>query len=238
MRSANAFELNENCQNSALRSDGFFSGAAEPVLKKLDSITYVMGFPEEAALFFEGESPRAVFMLCKGRVKLSMTSSQGKTIILGIAEPGNILGIDAAISGTPYQTTAEALEPSQVKFVARDDFLHFIRNNVEASLHIAAALGQNYKTACRRIRTLGLSHSAPERLARFLLDWTDGGLSTKDGTRARLTLTHEEIGQIIGASRETVTRIFHNFRAKQLVTVRGSTLLIQNRPGLENFLAS
>ena len=88
------------------------------------------------------------------------------------------------------------------------------------------------------MRSIGLSHSAREKLARFLLDWcADHGEGNVE-LYAKLTLTHEEIAQMIGASRETVTRLFADFKKKQLLQIKGSTLIVRNKAELESLTES
>lgn len=86
------------------------------------------------------------------------------------------------------------------------------------------------------MRSIGLSHSAGEKLARFILDWCAQHDKGNGEIRAKLTLTHEEIAQMIGASRETVTRLFADFKKKHLLEINGSTLVIRNKAGLEKIL--
>jgi CRP/FNR family transcriptional regulator, cyclic AMP receptor protein len=86
------------------------------------------------------------------------------------------------------------------------------------------------------MRTIGLSHSAGEKLARFLLEWAANYPEDQGQVRIKLTLTHEEIAQMIGSSRETVTRLLADFRKKQLLQVMGSTLLIKNKQALESIV--
>jgi CRP/FNR family transcriptional regulator len=86
------------------------------------------------------------------------------------------------------------------------------------------------------MRNIGLSHSAGEKLARFLLDLSADQDGKKGDVRVTLTLTHEEVAQMIGASRETVTRLFSDFKKRQLLEVKGSTVIIKNKAGLENLL--
>lgn len=231
-------EIIESCRSCVVKSDGFFCSLSSAALKAFEAIKYSTSYPEGAVLFMEGQQPRGVLVLCKGRVKLSITSSEGKTLILRIAKPGEVLGLHAAVSNEPYQATAETLEPCQVNFVKREDFLRFLGQHGEASIHAAQQLSTNYQVACEQIRSLGLSHSAPERLARFLLEWSGEGRETKQGIRVKLTLTHEEIGQVIGTSRETVTRTLGEFKKEHLVSLNGSTLLIHNKAALENFLTA
>ncbi len=235
MRAPYGLELNENCQSCRLRSEGYFCRLSPAALKAFEAIKFTTSYPEGAVLFAEEEAPRGVFVLCKGRVKLSMTSCDGKTVILKIVNPGEVLGLNATVSGKPYHATAETLEPCQVNFVKREDFLRLLREHAEASLRVAQELSNEYQVACEQIRSLGLSHSVPQRLARFLLDSCAKGQETKQGIRVKLALTHEEIGQAIGTSRETVTRTFGEFKNKQVVSLNGASLVIQNKAALESF---
>lgn len=235
MHSPYGMELSGSCETCLLRGQGFFCNLQKSCLKTLDAIKFTSGYPSDAVLFVEGEAPRGIYVLCKGRVKLTMTSAEGKTMILRIVKPGEVLGLHAVVSGKAYQSTAETIEPCQVNFVRRDDFLRFLSQNSEASIHAAQQLSGDYQTACDQIRSLGLTHSASEKLARFLLETSAKGQETKQGIRVRLTMTHEEIGQMIGTSRETVTRTLGEFREKQLLVRNGSMLIIQDRAALESF---
>jgi CRP/FNR family transcriptional regulator len=128
------------------------------------------------------------------------------------------------------------IEPAQANFISRNEFLNFLKENGEAALRVAQQLGETYHAAVAEMRTIGLSHSAGEKLARFLLEWAANYPEEKGQVRIKLTLTHEEIAQMIGSSRETVTRLLADFRRKQLVQVMGSTLVIKNKSALENIV--
>ena len=91
----------------------------------------------------------------------------------------------------------------------------------------------SYGGACEQLRTVGLSASAPERLAKLLLDLSNESASAKPANQITLPLTHEEIGACIGSSRETVTRTFSELKSRQLVSIKGSTITIPNRAALE-----
>lgn len=235
MHSPYNLDLDTSCQNCKLRSPGFFCELPPATLQALDVVRRSIAYPKGALLFLEGQAPRGVFVLCKGRAKLSINSSAGKTIILRLSEPGEVLGMQSTISGNAYQATAETIEPCQVNFVRREDFLRFLRQNAEASIRAAEQVSSNYHIACDQIRSLGLAQSAPQKVARFLLEWSARGKQTPEGARATLALTHEEIGQIIGASRETVTRTLGALKKEDMVSLRGSTLTVRNKPALESF---
>jgi CRP/FNR family transcriptional regulator len=167
-------------------------------------------------------------------VKLSVCASDGKTLILKIAEPTEVLGLSATVSGKPYGVTAETIEPCQTNFVKREDFLRCLRAHSDFCFRVAEQLSDKYNDACHEIRSLGLSHSAAEKLARLLLEWSSkDGESAKREPRLKVAVTHEEIAEMIGTSRETVTRLFAEFRTRQIVDVKGATLLIRNKAALE-----
>lgn len=229
-------QITENCILCKLRSNGFFCELPKGPLTELEKIKYASAYPQGAILFVEGQSARGTYIICSGRVKLSTTSRDGKTLILRIAQAGEVLGLHASVSGKPYELTAETLQPCQLDFIKRDDFLHFLQGNADACLNAAQHLSQNCQSAYEMIRSLGLSHSVSEKLARLLLEWASDGEVTKEGIRIKISLTHEEIAQLIGTSRETVTRVLGEFRAKGVAQLRGSTLLIQNRAALEKMI--
>ena len=238
MSSPYGLQLAENCLICKLRHSGFFCELPKGPLEDLEKIKYASAYPQGAILFLEGQPARGAYIVCSGRVKLSTTSRDGKTLILRIAQAGEVLGLHATVSGKPYELTAEALQPCQLDFIKRDDFMRFLQNHADACLNAAQHLSQNCQDAYEMIRSLGLSHSVSEKIARLLLEWASGGENTKEGIRIKVSLTHEEMAQLVGTSRETVTRVLGEFREKHLAQLRGSTLLIQNRAGLEKLIGA
>ena len=238
MKAPYGFEIIESCVSCPHREDRLFCNLPPAAVQALSAITSPAAYPKTAMLFVEGQPPRGVFILCGGRVKLSTSSADGKSLIVRIADPGEVLGLPATITGKPYELTAEVIEPTQANFIARGDFLAFLRQHGEAALRVAQQLGETYHSAIAEMRNIGLSHSVGEKLARFLLDLSESHDNGKGEVKVTLTLTHEEIAQTIGASRETVTRLFGEFKRKQLMKVKGSTLIIKNKAGLESVLNS
>lgn len=239
MHSPYGLEVSDSCLNCKIRSEGYFCEFDADLVKSFEALKYATVFPKGAVLFVEGQSPRGVFMICSGRVKLSTCSSDGKSLITRIAEGGEVLGLGAAVSGKPYVATAETLIPCQVNFIKREDFLCFLKENGTACLRVAEHLSNNYHNAFEQVRSLGLSHSASEKLAKLMLEWcAKSGKETDKGISLKLTLTHEEISQIIGASRETVTRLLGEFKNRQIIYVKGSTLIIRDKAALVAMVSS
>src|SRR5215813_11177830 len=170
MKSPYGLQIIESCLTCPLVKERIFCDLPLPVLSALDTISSSATYPKDAILFVEGQEPRGVFVLCHGRVKLSTTSADGKSIIVRIAETGEVVGLAGTLSGKAYELTAEALEPLQANFIPREAFLQFLREHAEAAVRVAEIMSRIYHATLLEVRYLGFSSSTAEKLARFLLD--------------------------------------------------------------------
>ncbi|MBZ5719523.1 MAG: Crp/Fnr family transcriptional regulator [Acidobacteriia bacterium] len=227
----------DNCSSCKLRGSGFFCSLSQPTVEALNQIKHTASYPEGALVFMEGQAARGVYMVCQGRVKMLTTNSDGKTLILKIAQAGEILGVHSVVTGKPHELTVETLQPCQLAFIGRDDFLRFIQEHGDACLHATQHLGRDCQSAYDVIRSIGLSHSVSEKLARLLLQWSADARVSNGVVQLRLTLTHEEIAQLIGSSRETVTRTLGDFKKHSVIELHGSALLIRNLSALQKLAA-
>jgi CRP/FNR family transcriptional regulator, cyclic AMP receptor protein len=195
-------------------------------------------YPTGAVLFAEGQAPRGVFIVRRGRVKLSICGSDGRTLILRIVEAGGALGVAAVVAGYKYEATAETQEPCEISFLRQSDLLRLMRQHGELALWVTQHISQDYASTCREIRDLILSDSASEKLARLLVGWLDQNSEARNPSQMKLALTHEEIGQMIGTSRETVSRLFAGFKKQHLIQQSGATLVIPSRIALESLITA
>ncbi len=238
MNTPYGLEIVESCLTCKLRKGHWFCGLSPKVLKLLSAASHLSTYPGGAVLFVEGQMPRGAFVLCSGKAKLSTTSREGKVLILKIAEAGEVLGLSAVIAGEPFELTAETAGPCQVNFVERDALIRLMERNGEFGLHASQALSREFQSAYRDIHDLVLARSSAGKLARLLLSWTPIREQFEPPEiRVRASLTHEEMAQMIGSSRETVTRLLSELKKKELIRLDGSTLVIRNRTALEALAA-
>jgi len=228
----------ESCLTCYLRSENFFCALPKESFAAFSQITHATAYPHHAVIFVEGQTPRGIFMLCQGQAKLSTTSRDGRTFILRIAKAGEVLGLHATVTGKPYEMTAETMQPCQLNFVSKVDFLQFLKKHGDACLRAAQHLSREYQDACDVVRSVGLTHSISERLAKFLLESAAEGKAVDGVVRTKLALTHEEISQLIGTSRESISRTLSEFRRREIVELKGSTLIIHNKLALEQLVAA
>jgi len=233
MRTPYGLDVIESCMGCKASREHFFCRFSPNVLRSLDGASYHSVMPPGALLFVEGQSPRGVYVLCSGRVKLSTTSKEGKVLILKQAEAGEVLGLSAAISGSNYEMTAETTTACQVNFIGRQDLMALLQTECEVGVRAAQSLSREFQGAYRDIHDLVLARSSSGKLARLLLSCAPQSQRSEEELRLRSTMTHEEMAQRIGSSRETVTRLLSHLKKKRLIRLEGATLVIRDRNGLE-----
>jgi len=188
-------------------------------------------------LFSERENSRGVAMLYKGRVKLTMNSADGKTLVLKIAKPGDFLDFGSCLLGKAHELTAEAAEPVELRSLSQKDFLRLIQQDGRLSLQVAQHMSQDFHEACVELTMLGLSRTAESRIAAVLLRIVGEAKLAKGGA-VKLTSTHEELSQVVGTSRETVTRVLARFRRSGLIQIQKSNLALRDVAALRRLANS
>jgi CRP/FNR family transcriptional regulator, cyclic AMP receptor protein len=204
-------------------------------LRGLESIKTSSIYPRGSVLFAEGQRPRGVYILREGRAKVSVASSAGKTLVLRIADVGDLLGVNAVLAGKPAGATVETLEQCRIDFISSENFLNLLESDKKAYSDVARALSRKLTGVMDHARLLLLSDSAAEKLARLLEKWCDDhGQTTPLGIRIAAGLTHAEIAEMICTSRETVTRLLGELKRKQIVSLMNSAIFVRNRKALES----
>jgi len=226
MMSSDTSRLSGSCVECTRRSPESFCNLTEPSLRDLQSVRILYPYARGATIFLEGQPSRGVYLLCSGRVKLSTYSEQGKAIILRFADPGELLGLSSVIAETNHEKTARAVENCSVSFIKKKDFIDIVESNHDATLNALKQLSRNYQKAHMQICSLGLSTSVGDKLARLLLQWCPDG--AREPVRIMPHYTHGEIAEMIGTSRETVTRLLNDFRDRGLITFSRTELCIAN----------
>lgn len=231
-------QIIQSCTSCPVREDRLFCRLGPEALAEQSAMRQTGFHPKGAVLFVEGQPPTGIFALCAGSVKLTVTSSRGSALILRIVEPGQVLGLSAVLSGTTHEVTAEALEPTETSFFPRDRFLAFLGKYGEVAVRVAEQLSLEVRQAQRQAARIALAPNARGKLAGLLLDWANhrGETARRHRSRFHLRLTHEELGELIGSSRETVTRLMTELRREGLIDVHRSVVTIRKPAVLESYL--
>jgi CRP/FNR family transcriptional regulator len=183
--------------------------------------------PRGKVLFVEGESARGVFILRTGRATISISSSEGRVVILGIAQAGDVLGLNSALRHASYNTTVKTVEPCRTEFIPRRELIDLMERSQPTAQAIAQLLGREVAELTDRARLLLLPQTANARLAQLLLEWSE------DGPTITKSFTHEEIAHMISCSRETVTRLLAGLNRRRIIRVTSDSILISDRAALQ-----
>lgn len=234
------FTAKQKCIECGHRSDDFYCNLPTPVLEELETIRVSTAFPKGATVFAEGHTANGVYMLCSGRVKFSTYSRDGKALIIRIASAGELLGLSSILAESPLEATASALEPCRLHFYAKGPFLRFLLRHPQASFNAAKQLSRDYSRAHTQICSLGLSNTVADKLARLLTEWcrTTGHTNGAAKICISMPFTHEDLAEMIGSSRETVTRILKDFRGRGLIEFGAGDTVTIDRRRIESFLGS
>lgn len=227
----------ESCLECQAKRAGWFCYLPPSVLAEFEALSTHVLFPAGTILFTEGQQSRNVSIVCEGRIKLTKSSRDGKTLLVKIAKPGDVLGLSAALLQTPYEITAQAIDCTWIRTFQQQEFLRFVRRHVESSLNAAESLNHEYRSALNDACRLALSNSIAGRVAHLLLDLAEeNGVAGNSQPEIRLTLKHEDIASMLGSSRESVTRVLSSFKRQGLISVHGARIKILRKEALEELL--
>ena len=236
MGMARRIAIPKNCLSCTLRQNSDFCNLPQPLMTFFSNMGHVTLYPANATLMAEGQIPRGIYIACSGRSKLSIQAHDGKTIILKIAGDRQVLGLSTVIRGGPSPITVTTIELCQIKYVERESLLRMIERDSRAALACATALAREVTASFDDVHDLLLARSSTEKLARLLLSWVADEPRNRE-LRVATEFTHEEIAQMIGSSRETVTRLLSDMKRKDLIRLEGATLVIPNRVALQAIAA-
>jgi len=204
-----------------------------------ESLKTSVTFAKGEAAFHEADPCHSVFVVCAGSMKLVASSSEGKVLLLRFAGPGTLLGLaEAMLERRPYQCSAIAAEASALSVIPAETFVRFVTTYPEACLRLTVALSEHYKVAQRETKFLAMGGSSAARLAHLLLEEASAhGILAEDGIHIPLHITHSEIGQSIGTTRETVTRILGELDHSGLIERTADAIIIHGTEELTRLAA-
>lgn len=185
-------------------------------------------------LFAEGEQARGIYILRTGRAAVSISSSEGRVVMLRIAKSGDVVGLNSVLRNCSYDTTVRTLEQCRTDFIPRSELIGLIQQSHAGAQAILNILSRELTELTDRAKLLLLPQTVSGRLAKLLLEWSnESGSDTSRTVRLDRVFTYEEIAQMICSSRETVTRLMGNLARQQVIHITSDSILICDRPALE-----
>ena len=211
-----------------LASVPMFSGLQREELLKFAELTRERTYPKGSVILFQGDPGDSLYVLHQGRAKVVLIGEDGREVILGVLEPGAHFGELALIDDQPRSAHVIAMEDSQLLILRREDFRRRVEANPPVAWALLTELSRRLRRADQKIGGLVLL-DVPGRISRLLLDLS----AESDSATIEKPLTHQTIAQMIGASRETVSRAMKEFQEEGLIRVERRRIAVANRDALE-----
>ncbi len=196
-----------------------FEGVEPGELDRLEQITGSRELRRGEILFAKGAPGEQLFGVMRGRLKISASGPGGKGVVFGFAEPGEVFGEIALLDAQPRSATIEAIEPTQLLTLRRHDFLSFLESHPRVAIRLAQVLAGRVRRLSGQMEDAVLL-PLPARLARQLLRLAGVyGRGTASGTRIELKLPQQRLGELVGASRESVNKLMRQWTQEGLIRV-------------------
>jgi len=190
-------------------------------------------FDKDEYIFFEGDPPEALYIVWAGRVKLLRHSREGRDVVLDVIGPNRLIGETAVFEGAPYEFTAQAMEPTALISIARQDFLTLLCRFPRLSLAVIAELGRRLRSATDLVHSLAVER-VERRIARVLLKLANASGKPSDcGVLINMTLTRQDVADMAGTTVETAIRIMSRWRREGIIATKRGRVMILDKDRLQ-----
>ncbi|MFW6271097.1 MAG: Crp/Fnr family transcriptional regulator [Bacillota bacterium] len=211
-----------------LKNNKFFSELNQNELKQLEDIIYTSDYKKDEIIFFEGEPGEGLFIVESGKVKLLKMTESGREHILHILKKGDIFSEVVLFDRGEYPATAIALEKSTIGIIKREKIEKLIEENSIIGIKLLRVMGKRLRRAQEKIRNLSLKNTAGRLAGIILFLVEEHGIRQEDSIKIELSITQEDLSNMIGASRETVSRILSRFEKKGLISTSRQQIIVKN----------
>lgn len=213
-----------------------FDGVSPSEMQEMERITRMEEVKKRQPLYLPGDPSSNVYLLKKGRVKIANTAPNGKEVTFDILEPGEVFGELDVLEDAPRSTSAETLDDAVICVIPRKDFDQYLAMHPTVMFKLTKLIGLRLKKIQSRVEDL-VFRDVPARLAHLLLELSKSdGVAENQGIRLKVKLTHQEMANLIGCSRETVSATMGQFRDDGLIQIDGRTITLVNGTGLADLL--
>jgi CRP/FNR family cyclic AMP-dependent transcriptional regulator len=215
---------------TVLKSMPMFATFSQDQLHALMAMITRRSAPRGAAIMHEGDPTDSLYIVISGRLKVMMGEADGKETILSIIGPGEFFGEMGLIDDNPRSASVVAIEPAELLALTKGAFRKCLAENSALAMAVMRVLVRRLREADRKIGSLAML-DVYGRVARLLLDMSEVVNGQKVVTRR---LTKQDIGKMVGASREMVSKVMKDLQVNGYIDVQGSTIVLREtnaRPG-------
>tara|TARA_R110002072_G_scaffold273058_3_gene433370 strand:+ start:12139 stop:12828 length:690 start_codon:yes stop_codon:yes gene_type:complete len=211
-----------SCEHCGVRKDSLFKDFCNHDLDNLEASKTCSFYKKNQSIFLEGSTPRGVFCLNEGKVKIYTRGEEGKEQIIHVAKEGEVVGFRAMFSGEPYRVSAESLEDCNICYISKANFLDMLDSNLVLRNRILKELSIELAERATFITNLA-QKPVKERLAFsliFLNDIYNGDM---------INLSREDLANFVGTATETLIRLLKDFKEDELIKTHARKIEIINK---------
>ena len=209
---------------AVLKTVPLFTTFPEDQLRMLTTMVTRKSAPRSTTIMAGGDATDSLYIVLSGRLKVMMSDSEGKEVILTILGPGEFFGEMGMLDDEPRSATVMTIEPCELLSIAKRDFKKCLSENSEMAMAVMRSLVKRLREADRKIGSLALL-DVYGRVARLLLDMAENVDGEKVVTKR---LPKQDIAKMIGASREMVSRVMKDLQTGGYIEMRGSTIVLRD----------
>jgi CRP/FNR family transcriptional regulator, cyclic AMP receptor protein len=213
-------------ENEVLAKVPLFAGLPDEERERLGTLLRSRRYARGEVIFLEGDEGTALCLIAEGRIRIQLTGTDGREVVINVYGPGDFFGELALLDGEPRSADAIAQDASLVYWLQRDDFARYLDSHPRAAMTMLASLSRRLRHTTRVVQDATF-RDVPARLARVLLDLAArNGEAIEPGIRIESKLTQGELAAMVGASRETVNRALRGFEQRGLIRWEANRILI------------
>lgn len=215
-----------------LRKTALFASLTEKELQALAARTVRKRFQRGELLFGEGDACTGLFLVASGKIRIFKLSPSGREQVLAIEGPGSSFAELPVFDGGNYPAAASASEDAELLFVSRKDFQNLCREHPDVALKVIAVVGSRLRRLVGIIEDLSFTTVRQRLIAVILRMVQASGISSKEGVRVELTMSHQDLAAELGTVRELVSRNLSRLQAEGFLEVEGRKIIVKDLTGL------
>lgn len=218
--------MNGTCRGCSIRDISIFSSLDDEECMVIKNLSHKNFYKRRQIIFHEGNPCQWLYILRNGTVKLVKSSSAGRQIILKLVKPGGIIGEHAVFENTPYPFTAVAMEDSEICLVDKNELFGFLKMRPAVAFKLMSVLCAELRVARRQLIERA-SKTARERMAGLILTLAyEYGIKRGNGILLDISLTRDELGEMIGVTQETTSRLLSELKESGLIDIHRRRIIV------------
>ncbi|MCC5910819.1 MAG: Crp/Fnr family transcriptional regulator [Clostridiaceae bacterium] len=226
----------KNIEGEILRKIPAFSKLGQTDLEKISNITIEKNFKKGNLIFMEGEPGEAFYFVKSGKIKVYKTAPDGREHIFTMLSEGDVFAEVTLFNDIPYPASTEVLEDTVVGMIKNEDLEELIIQNAEIALQIIKVFSKKLFSSQQKVKELALGDTYT-RIAKTLIDFSeDEGVTTNEGVEIKLHLSRQDLANMIGTARETVSRALSQFKKEGSIDIEGKRIIIKDMKKLKSWM--